>query len=507
MAIQKITYPNKVRGDLYTTADATEVKQVVNNNANELELMGTRQESLAQRQTSVEGRMAANEGAAQQIAAHIQALNNDQASLSELLMALRTVIESAISTLGVLRGEVTGMKSKVSDVGQSQESGFYVADGNGNIGMKYDDGGLDVALLSSHLRGMIREIVGIESAISTLGVLRGEVTGVKSKVSDVGQSQESGFYVADGSGNVVLKYGADGLDAARLSSHLLSLIPNAKREIKILAIGNSYTVDAYTFLPYICESMGIELTLYFTFVGGSSLETNWNNYYNETIVTTYRYEGGVWLPSTGRKIGTLLSAHVWDYVVMQQVSTSSTDSASIQPWLGNFVDEITRQVPSASIGWLATPAYGTANGYSDIQRRGMFDGIWNVVNSKVLGSGVTVVIPECTAIENARQTNTLGSLGTRGQLNRDTIHLDYGIGRYVASLTVYMALIYPHSRKSVLGCGFRPIWGETVNTDSDQNSPARENVGTDVSATEALVAQKCAVAAYMRDEICDLSDF
>lgn len=36
MAVQKIEYPNKVRGDLFTTANATEVKQVVNHNADEL---------------------------------------------------------------------------------------------------------------------------------------------------------------------------------------------------------------------------------------------------------------------------------------------------------------------------------------------------------------------------------------------------------------------------------------------------------------------------------------
>jgi len=36
MAVQKIEYANKVRGDLYTSANANEVKQVVNNNADEL---------------------------------------------------------------------------------------------------------------------------------------------------------------------------------------------------------------------------------------------------------------------------------------------------------------------------------------------------------------------------------------------------------------------------------------------------------------------------------------
>lgn len=36
MAVQKINFPNKVRGDLFTTANANEVKEAVNHNADEL---------------------------------------------------------------------------------------------------------------------------------------------------------------------------------------------------------------------------------------------------------------------------------------------------------------------------------------------------------------------------------------------------------------------------------------------------------------------------------------
>ena len=36
MAVQKINFPNKVRGDLFTTANANEVKEAVNHNADEV---------------------------------------------------------------------------------------------------------------------------------------------------------------------------------------------------------------------------------------------------------------------------------------------------------------------------------------------------------------------------------------------------------------------------------------------------------------------------------------
>lgn len=52
MAAQKINYPNKVRGDLFTTANANEVKEAVNHNADEVATLqntvGGVSQSLAQ---------------------------------------------------------------------------------------------------------------------------------------------------------------------------------------------------------------------------------------------------------------------------------------------------------------------------------------------------------------------------------------------------------------------------------------------------------------------------
>lgn len=53
MAVQKIEYPNKVRGDLFTNANATEVKQVVNHNADELAALATSVGSIRESVTSI----------------------------------------------------------------------------------------------------------------------------------------------------------------------------------------------------------------------------------------------------------------------------------------------------------------------------------------------------------------------------------------------------------------------------------------------------------------------
>lgn len=421
---------------------------------------------------------------------------------------LATKLEMFKSQINSNRAAIMLNNNRTSGVTKSTNTGFFITDTSGNVVLKYDANGLDAASLSTHFLNFISRELDISSAIATVNGMRGDVLKVNAKTSNLGKSIDTGLFVSDINGKVVAKYDEGGFDVQKLSSHFLSLIPNAKSEIKILAIGNSYTVDAYTFLPYICKALGVDLTLYFTFLGGSSIETNWNNLQNGTSLTTYKYENGAWLSNQARKLENLIPLYNWDYIVLQQVSTSSTDPTALQPYLANFVDYINDANPNITVGWLNTPAYAAANGYNDEQRKAMYDSMWELIHSKVMGSGVLAVVPEGTAIENARSSTTLKVLGTRGLLNRDGLHLDFGIGRYVAALAIYMELIYPYTKKSVLGCPFWPVWGETVNVSWDTNSPARENQLTDVTEAQALIAQKCAAAAYMRkDQICDMSDF
>lgn len=53
MAVQKIDYQNKVRGDLFTSANANEIKAVVNNNADEVTALASSVTSVSQSVTSL----------------------------------------------------------------------------------------------------------------------------------------------------------------------------------------------------------------------------------------------------------------------------------------------------------------------------------------------------------------------------------------------------------------------------------------------------------------------
>lgn len=53
MAIQKIDYQNKVRGDLFTSSNANEIKAVVNNNADEVTALSSSVSAVSQSVTSL----------------------------------------------------------------------------------------------------------------------------------------------------------------------------------------------------------------------------------------------------------------------------------------------------------------------------------------------------------------------------------------------------------------------------------------------------------------------
>ena len=96
--------------------------------------------------------------------------------------------------------------------------------------------------------------------------------------------------------------------------HQIKNIP-ATDFIKILAIGNSFSVDAMEYLCDICDAAGIgDIVLGNLYIGGCSLDTHWNNIQKDANAYTY-YENvyGYWTtknaqsvpPPWKRRIGTL----------------------------------------------------------------------------------------------------------------------------------------------------------------------------------------------------------
>ena len=126
----------------------------------------------------------------------------------------------------------------------------------------------------------------------------------------------------------------------------------------------------------------------------------------------------------------------WDYISLQQASGSSgiEDTYSNLQFMIDYVKEL---APDSELVWNMTWAYqqnsthGEFPKYKSDQIK-MYESILDAVQSKVLtNSGISKVVPNGTAIQNAR-TSYVGDT-----LTRDGFHLSLDLGRYIAGLTFF----------------------------------------------------------------------
>jgi hypothetical protein len=137
---------------------------------------------------------------------------------------------------------------------------------------------------------------------------------------------------------------------------------------------------------------------------------------------------GSWTSNGTYKISTAVTDADWDYIVFQQVSTSSTNASTYDD-LNALIAIVEELNPTAKYAWHMTWGDKTVTDLS------MYNNIVSAVQSKIVGNEkIDVILPVGTTIQNLRTTD----------LSLDDImrnkHLGYGIGRYAAGLTFVKAL-------------------------------------------------------------------
>lgn len=139
----------------------------------------------------------------------------------------------------------------------------------------------------------------------------------------------------------------------------------AATALKILMIGNSFSISNTRNMPQICQSMGIDLELGSLYIGGCSLQQHWKNVCSAGKgVAPYRYDlfrSGKRVEDAPRKwnIPEALKSQAWDIVTIQQVSGLSWRPESYSPEGDNLVRKIRELCPKAKIvlqqTWSYTP--------------------------------------------------------------------------------------------------------------------------------------------------------
>ncbi len=213
--------------------------------------------------------------------------------------------------------------------------------------------------------------------------------------------------------------------------------------IKILAIGNSFSVDAMEFLWDICIDAGFrEVILGNLYIGGCTLDTHAGNI--ETGSAAYTYytnRDGLWQTKQNATMDSALIAEEWDVITIQQGSPDSGMPATYGK-LADIIAHINEKKTNddAKIYWHMTWAYQTGSTHSGFvnynkDQMTMYNAILSTVQDTVLKTeGIDGVIPAGTTVQNLR-TSYLGD-----KLTRDGYHLKYDIGRYAAGLTWFTTL-------------------------------------------------------------------
>ena len=217
---------------------------------------------------------------------------------------------------------------------------------------------------------------------------------------------------------------------------------SAGKAIKILGVGNSFTVDAMNnHLFPMLESAGYtDITLGYLYIGGCSLDTHYANLKNNAPDYEYwKNTDDEWVPYAGATAGKAFGDERWDVVTIQQVSSDSGRPATYKN-LAAIVDILRDREPQAKILWHMTWAYQQnsdhwAFAYYSKDQMTMYNAITATVQEKVLPlTTINGVIPSGTAIQNLR-TSALGDT-----LTADGYHLLDSYGDYTAALTWFCTI-------------------------------------------------------------------
>ena len=213
--------------------------------------------------------------------------------------------------------------------------------------------------------------------------------------------------------------------------------------LKILCIGNSFSVDAMEWIAEIATDLGYTDFIFGNlYIGGCYIDRHIEEFEKNNPEYIYYLEVGTSTTEAkkttyrGYTSAEAIASENWDFISLQQ---GSARSYAVEHYknLPVLIDYVKNICPTATLVWHQTWAYAQwyANEKYSITQENMYKGIVNCVKTSVMtNEEIEILIPSGTAIQNAR-TSYLGD-----NLNRDGTHLDYAIGRYIAALTFFAAV-------------------------------------------------------------------
>ncbi|MCQ2389729.1 MAG: DUF4886 domain-containing protein, partial [Kiritimatiellae bacterium] len=231
--------------------------------------------------------------------------------------------------------------------------------------------------------------------------------------------------------------------------------------LKVLMIGNSFSICNLWQMPQIARSMGKKLDLASLYIGGCSLERHWNNVAAAATNATfkpYRFDriddGKHVVQASKANVPETLSLAKWDVVTLQQASHFSWNPATYEPFGSNLVATIRKLAPQAKIVVQETWSYPPWDarlkkfGFDQVDMYARLHDAY----AAFAGRYGFEVIPVGTAAEFAPERNAL--------FTKPDFHFNK-TGEYLQGL-VWTAKLFG---ADVAECSYRPDWLDAARAD------------------------------------------
>lgn len=205
--------------------------------------------------------------------------------------------------------------------------------------------------------------------------------------------------------------------------------------MKVLAISNSFGLDANRYLHQIARSQGVGIDVATLFIGGCPLDLHYRNMISDRRDYALYFNGFL----TGFKVSLeeALLSNLWDVITIQQGSIKSPNPDTYTPYAMELYDYIKTLQPKAKILVHQTWAY--EDGHEKMEKMGyasakeMFADIEKAYQLCADEIGADGIIP------SGKVLMTLLDKGIE-KVHRDKCHASFGIGRYALALLWFRML-------------------------------------------------------------------
>ena len=219
---------------------------------------------------------------------------------------------------------------------------------------------------------------------------------------------------------------------------------NKQKPLKILVVGNSYSIDAFTHLYDISKSAGKNVIVGIAHFPGGTIEEHVDAIENTTKLHSYYKwsQAGKGVRQSGVTTKESIQDEDWDFIFFQQSSTDSLSYSTFQPHLSTLKTLVKEFSTNSEVRFGINAIWPRSTSHSSVGDSATQTQMWKDIiqnyERAMSESELELLIPLGTAIQNGRSNSYLSTVGD--DLTRDGSHLDFGTGRYITALTVFITL-------------------------------------------------------------------